>query len=134
MNKNTLCKLPSLVDILDENLSIHLTDFLNHSLFIDHKIHKEKLIEVLKKSKIFVWDYRTGLIKLKEKADRNILIVSNCTYDIENIKHILLNINKLYINKIKNIEKFEISFHIIFDHEDTSMEIEKILNSKKDVS
>jgi hypothetical protein len=134
MNKNTLFKLPSLVDSMDENLSIHLTDFLNHSLFIDLKIHKDKLIEVLKKSKNFVWDFRTGLIKFKEKADRNILIVSNCMYDIEDIRKLLININNLYIYKIKKIENFEKSIHILFDHEDTSMEIEKILNNTKDVS
>ena len=37
-------------------------------------------------------------------------------------------------NKIKNIDKFGNSIHFLFDHEDTSMEIEKILNNTKDVS
>ncbi len=135
MNKDNLKKLPLLVESMDENLSILLTDFINHPLFVEFKLNKDKFIDMLKQSKKFVWDFRTGHIKFKEKADRNILIVGNFVHSeeekeakIEEMKNIIKNINRSFISRIKQIDQFGNALHIIFDHEDVSMDIEKNLN------
>lgn len=141
MNKESLKRLPLLVNAMDENLSINIVEFINNPVMIEFKLHQHKLIEVIKSSNKFHYDNKTGMIKFKEKADRNILIVSNFVYEAdtsedkeakEKYVYRLIEDNcKNYYKKIKKINYVPVSetFHFIFEHEDYSMEVEKCLNN-----
>lgn len=134
MNKESLKNLPLLVQAMDENLAINITEFVNNPLLKHLKINQNKLIETIKQSNKFHYDNKTGIIKFKEKADRNILIVANYVREedeketkIDTIKNILKESGKNFVNRIKNIDKVGDALHIVFEHEDISMDAEKYL-------
>jgi len=107
-------------------------DFVNNPLLKDFKIKQNKIIEIIKSSHKYHYDTKTQLIKLKEKADRNILIInnfnpqtSNQNEQIEYIKSIINEFSETYFSKIRKIDQIGSGYHIVFDHEDVSMEVEK---------
>jgi len=78
---------------------------------------------------------KTQLIKFKEKADRNILIINNFILTQEHIfekekyiKDFINEYDEYFSSKIKKIDQFGTGFHVVFEHEDISMEMEKCLN------
>lgn len=136
MNKESLRKLPALVNSMDENLAINIAEFVGNQLLKDLKIKQPKLIEVIKSSHKFHYDNKTGTIKFREKADRNILMVNNFlktgeeseVQEKENyIRRLVKEKNMNYANKIKKIDKVGNGFHVVFDHEDISMDVERYL-------
>jgi len=136
MNKESLCGLPSIVNLMDENLAINIIDFIGNPVMSELQLNQAKLIETIKLSSKFHYDTKLSLIKFKEKADRNILIIRHFlttaddrTAKEEFIKKIISNCNGNYINKIKKIDFVADSIHVVFQHEDFSMEVEKYLNN-----
>ena len=134
MNKESLSHLPALVQDMDENLVINIEDFVNNPLLKNQRLHKHKLIDVIKTSNKFHYDTKTAVIKWKEKADRNILIIGNFLKTEEEnetflkeayIRKVVKEISKNYANKIKKIDHIGMGFHVVFEHEDISMEVEK---------
>jgi hypothetical protein len=136
MNKESLCGLPCIVNLMDENLAINIIDFIGNPVMSELQLNQAKLIETIKLSSKFHYDNKLSLIKLKEKADRNILIIRHfltTAYDRtekeEFIKKVISECNVNYINKIKKIDFVGDSIHVVFQHEDFSMEVEKYLNN-----
>jgi hypothetical protein len=136
MNKKSLTHLPFIVKDMDENLTINISDFINNQLIKDLNLHQAKLIEVIKSSNKFHYDIKTGMIKFKEKADRNILIIGDFIRSSEQdekkskeeyLKEIIREMNKNYFHKIKKLDNVGKGFHIVFEHEDISIEVEKYL-------
>lgn len=109
---------------------------------LEHKLSQSKLVEVLRQSPKFHYETKTGTIKFKEKADRNILIIRKLIKDPENLNEIQVkeqlllslisecNQSKSYLNRIKKIEKVQEGFHVVFDHEDVSQNVEKFFNER----
>ena len=73
---------------MDENLFFNIQDFIKHPLMLEHKLSQGKLVEVLRQSPKFHYETKTGTIKFKEKADRNILIIRKLIKDPENLNEI----------------------------------------------
>lgn len=140
MNKESLKKLPSLVNAMDENLAININDFINNPVLKELKLHQQKLVEVIKQSHKFHYDNKTCTIKFKEKADRNVLIVTNYILSDdpqerinkeELLKKIVKDGGKNLVSRIKKIEIVGKGIQVIFEHEDFSMEAEKILQNQQ---
>jgi hypothetical protein len=134
MNKESLKKLPCLVSSMDENLAIHITEFISCPLLQHLELKRNRLVEIIRQSNKYLYDNKTGLIKLKEKADRNILILGGYIKDEndteakqEGFKTVLGTLGKNYASKIKAFQRVGDALHVIFDHENTSMELEKVL-------
>jgi DNA-binding transcriptional regulator YhcF (GntR family) len=137
MTKESLKKLPSLVNMMDENLAINIVDFISSPLLQHLDLKRNKLVETIRQSTKYVYDNKTSLIKLKEKADRNIIIINGYLKDgsdvekkQEEIKQICETLGKGYVAKIKSFQKVEEALHVIMDHENSSMELEKLLVDK----
>jgi hypothetical protein len=142
MNKESLKKLPCLVSSMDENLAIHITEFISCPLLQHLDLKRNKLVEIIRQSVKYHYDNKTGLIKFKEKADRNIIIFNNYIRDDneveakqEEIKNILKSLGK-NSSKIKAFQRVVEALHVIMDHENTSIELEKIISEQivQDVS
>ena len=131
MNKESLCNLPSLVNLMDENLAINIADFINNEILRDLQLNQNQLIQTIKSSNKFHFDNKTGLIKFKEKADRNILIISNFVNEDERkekeefVKDIIGEFCAKYVKEIKKIDHVGNAFHVVFQNEDISMDVEK---------
>lgn len=123
---------------MDENLAININEFINHPLFRDFNFNNQKLIEIIKQSKKLHYDNKSQFIKFKEKADRNIVIFNNFIEEdqdiinkCETIKCKIKEKAKNLINRIKGVDKIEKNLMFIFDNEDHSQELEKIINESK---
>jgi hypothetical protein len=135
MNKESLKKLPCLVSSMDENLAIHIVEFISSPLLQHLDLKRNRLVETIRQSNKYIYDNKTGLIKFKEKADRNILILNNYINDEslveskqDEFKQLLNGLGKHYGAKIKAFQRVGQALHVIFDHENTSMELEKVLS------
>lgn len=136
MNKETLKNLPCLVDEMDENLAIIINDFLVNNLFKNLKLDRQNIIDIVKQSKKLHYDTKSQFVKFKEKADRNIIIFRNVLESEEDvnskcelIKNVIGNKSKCLISKLKSIDKVEKNLMFIFDNEDHTQEIEKLINN-----
>jgi hypothetical protein len=133
MNKESLCNLPTLVNFMDENLSININDFINNEILSQLQLNQAQLIDIIKSSNKFHYDNKNSLIKFKEKADRNILIIANFVNTDERkekeefVRKLISDFNSNYIKEIKKIDLVGDSFHVVFQNEDISMDVEKYL-------
>lgn len=133
MNRESLCNLPSLVNSMDENLSINISDFIKNPIFSELHLDQAQIIALIKSSNKFHYDTKTSLIKFKEKADRNILIIGNYVMQCEKIAKeefitkLIGDLNINYVSKIKKIDLVGDSFHVVFQNEDISMDVEKYI-------
>jgi hypothetical protein len=125
---------------MDENLFFNIQDFIKHPLLLEHKLSQPKLVEVLRQSPKFHYENKTGTIKFKEKADRNILIIRKLLKDPDNtdeikikedfLTQLIKENNKSHFHRIKKIDKVGEGFHVVFDHEDVSQNVEKFFNER----
>ncbi len=120
---------------MDENLAININTFLANEIFKNLKFDKQNLIEMVKQSKKLHYDNKSQFIKFKEKADRNIIIFKNIIENDEDvlnkceyIKNAIDSKSKNMIAKLKGIDKVDKNLMFIFDNEDHSQEIEKLIN------
>lgn len=143
MKIENLRNLPNLVNSMEENLFININDFIENPTIKDLKLNKSKLINVIKTSQRFNYDHKSSTIKIKEKADRNMLIVKSLiTADMtpEDISNKKAYLESLIMScreniRIVKIERILDDFHVVFEHEDISMEIEQyIIKNKSDMS
>lgn len=135
MNKETLKNLPALVDEMDENLAININNFLTNSVFKGISFDKQNIIDIVKQSKKLHYDNKSQFIKFKEKADRNMIIFKNVVESdgdvipkCEFIKNAIGNKSKCLIGKLKVVDRVEKNLMFIFDNEDHTQEIEKLMN------
>jgi hypothetical protein len=135
MKIENLRYLPQLVSAMEENLYININDFIDNPTLRDLKLNKTKLIEIIKSSKKFNYDTKSSTIKIKEKADRNLLIVKSLisidstNEEVQEKEDYLRKVIKSFKDniKIKKIERVEAAFFVIFEHEDISMQVEKFI-------
>ena len=126
---------------MDENLAITIIDFLANPLISLFKIDNKNLIDCIKASKKLHFDNKQKLIRIKEKADRNIVIFKDILIDIhldsnekifENFcKKIMEKITEKsqdLLNKLIKIEKIDKNIFFNFSNEKYACELEKILN------
>lgn len=120
---------------MDENLAININNFLSNIVFKGIKLDKQNVIDVVKQSKKLHYDNKSQLIRFKEKADRNIIIFRNVLVSDEDvnpkcdyIKNAIGNRSKCLIGKLKGVDKVEKNLMFIFDNEDHTQEIEKLMN------
>jgi hypothetical protein len=141
MNKDTLKKLPLLLDTLNEDLSVITHDFVKNDLLSQYKINPNKLHMIIKETQKYAFDTKTNTIKFREKADRNILILMNILKENNDqvnelnekeqwIKSAISDYGKNYINGIKKIERVKNNIHILFINEDYSTKLEEYMISK----
>ena len=122
---------------MDENLFINIGDFIKHPLIREHRLNQPKLVEAIRSCPKFHYETKTGIIKFKEKADLNILIIrrflkipESDTERIQKeefIKKLIRENNKSHVHRIKKIDKIGDGFHFVFEHEDVSQAVEKFL-------
>ena len=82
------------------------------------------------------YDNKSQIIKFKEKADRNIVIFKNYIENEEDImnkcefiKNVIKEKSKNLLIKLKGVDRVEKSLMFIFDNEDHSQELEKLINN-----
>lgn len=121
---------------MDENLAININNLLINSIFKELKLDKQNVIEIVKQSKKLHYDNKSQFIKFKEKADRNIIIFRNILESDEDVipkcdyfKNAIGNKSKCLIGKLKGIDKVDRNLFFIFDNEDHTQEIEKLINT-----
>ena len=125
---------------MDENLFINIAEFIKHPLLREHRLNQPKLVEAIRSCPKFHYETKTGIIKFKEKADRNILIIRKFLKtpggDTERIqkeeflKKLIKANNKSHVHRIKKIDKIGDGFHVVFEHEDVSQAVEKFFIEK----
>ena len=127
--------MPCLVDEMDENLAININFFLINKIFKELQLDKQNIIDIVKQSKKLHYDNKSQFIKFKEKADRNIIIfrkVIETDEDVnpkcEYIKNAIGHKSKCLIGKLKAVDKVDRNLMFIFDHEDHTQDIEKLMN------
>lgn len=124
------------MDEMDENLAININSFLINALFQEFKLDKQNVVDIVKQSKKLHYDNKSQFIKFKEKADRNMIIFRNIIENNEdvipkcdNIKSSIGNKSKCLIGKLKGVDKVDKNLMFVFDNEDHTQEIEKLINA-----
>lgn len=121
---------------MDDNLSIHMVNYLDNQEISKHKFDKESLIEAIKHSDKFIYDPSLDLIKLKYRPKRKTIVFRDIPKEHqkkEKIQEIFdLSQYKNYKNNIKNIENWRGLFFVYFDDEEICLEIYKWIEKLKE--
>ena len=79
----------SLVNLMDDNLSIHLNAYLTNSNIAKYNFTKEKIIEAIQLSDKYTYDAENDLIKLKYKPKRKIIVFRDIKKEDQKIEKII---------------------------------------------
>jgi len=125
-----LKKNQKIIYLMDDNLGINIIDYLNlFNIRENFQNEKDKLIASLAGSDRYIFDEHSGMIKLKEKPKRRIIVFRDIPKSHQK-KDELISFFKLSGDKNYDqlITKYEFSnelFFVYFNDEETTIEVFK---------
>ena len=122
---------------MDDNLTIHLEDYLKDPIIVEkHKFTRDIVIEAIKKSEIYIYDFENDTIKLKLKPKRRIIVfrdIPKKNQSKEEIENLLkCSSENKYDQKIQKIEILSDLFLVYFEDEEITIEIFRWLENMKE--
>lgn len=121
---------------MDDNLSIHLDDYLSNPRIDKYNFTKQKIIEAIQLSEKYTYDAENDLIKLKYRPKRKIIVFRDIQKEDQKKEKILelftMSGDKKYTEKILRIEDLNGLFFVYFSNEETTIEIYKWIENLKE--
>jgi hypothetical protein len=121
---------------MDDNLSIHMSDYLRNSAIAKNNFNREKLIEAIKHSDKYTYVPPNDLIKLKYRPKRKTIVFRDIKKEDQKKEKILelfsLSGDKKYTEKLLKIDNLNGLFFIYFNDEETTLEIYKWIEKLKE--
>ena len=113
----------SLVNSMDDNMNIHIEDFLkNQSISENYKFNKEEILGVIKNSSTLNFDSENQIIKLNYKPKRRIIVFRDVPKNNQNSEEIrkLFSYNN-NVHEITEIKEIREMFYIFFSTEEEAI-------------
>lgn len=137
LSEDNILENPRLLDMMDDNLSISIGDFLLYYKMSKNTVFKEnRIIEVyfisnqeLSRSKIFVFDVTKGEIQRREKGLRRIILFQEVHHNLS-LKD-FLNENGLIESIVKYDDSNKDYIKIYFNTEEETLDIIKKIEKIK---
>ena len=124
------------MNLMDDNLSIHLDDYLSNPKIAKYNFTKQKIIDAIQLSEKYTYDAENDLIKLKYRPKRKIIVFRDIQKEDQKKEKILelftMSGDKKYSEKILRIEDLNGLFFVYFSDEETTIEIYKWIENLKE--
>jgi hypothetical protein len=136
MTIESLKENKAMISCMDDNLAIHLSDYLTNPTIVEkHNFNSELLIKALKNSTKYVYDPSNDIIRLQYRPKRRLIVfrdVPKSHQNVEELKKIFEKMN--HADKIQKVELVNELFFVYFETEEHTIEAFKCLEKMKETN